>query len=88
MLAGQRRSFEERNVIGVSASVISSSIDRVLVELHWVDPTCDADEPERLWQLLTVRGGSIVAIHDYGSRSRAQGDAVVRRERQKWGERS
>ena len=71
MLEGQRRSFEERNVSGVSAAVIASNNDRVLVELRWVDPSRSADDPERLWQLLTVRAGSIVAMQDYGSRSRA-----------------
>jgi hypothetical protein len=71
VLEGQRRSFEERNVSGVSAEVIASNDDRVLVELHWVDPTRNVDEPERLWQLLTVRGGLIAAMQDYGSRSRA-----------------
>ena len=71
MLEGQRRSFDERNVVSVHASVIASNVDRVLVELHWVEPTRSADSPERLWQLLTVRGGSIVAMQDYRRRSRA-----------------
>jgi hypothetical protein len=71
VLEGQRHSFEERNVSGVSAAVIDSNDDRVLVELHWVDPTRNADAPERLWQLLTVRGRSIVAMQDFGNRSRA-----------------
>ena len=71
MLEGQRRSFEERNVTDASAKVIATNDHRVLVELHWVDPTRDADDPERLWQLLTVRGSSIVAMQDYGNRSQA-----------------
>lgn len=71
MLEGQQRSFEERNVSRVNAAVIASNDDHVLVELHWVDPTRNAHDPERLWQLLTVRGSSIVAMQDYGNRSRA-----------------
>ncbi|MEO7405030.1 MAG: hypothetical protein ABIU95_15310, partial [Burkholderiales bacterium] len=71
VLDGQRRSFEERNVSAIRAAVIASNDDRVLVELHWLDPTGSADNPEQLWQLLTVRGGSIVAMQDFGNRSRA-----------------
>jgi hypothetical protein len=71
VLEGQRRSFEERDVSDVHASVIASNNQHVLVELHWVDPTSSAGAPERLWQLLTVRAGSIVAMQDYGSRPRA-----------------
>jgi len=71
VLEGQRRSFEERDVGGVSADVIASNADRVLVELHWIDPARNGDDPERLWQLLTVRGGSIVTMHDFDNRSRA-----------------
>lgn len=56
---------------GISAAVIASSVDRVLVELHWIDTTRDGHDPERLWQLLTVRDGSILAMQDFGNRSRA-----------------
>ena len=56
-------------MVGVGASVIASRVDRVLVGLQWIDPTRNLDE--RLWQLLTMRGGSIMAMQDYGGRSRA-----------------
>jgi len=69
VLEGQRRSFEERRVTGASATVIASNDHRVLVEQQWVDPTGSAECPEHLWQLLTVRGGSIVAMQDFGNRS-------------------
>ena len=71
MLEHRRSILEERHVTNASTSVIDWKNDRFLVELSWHDPQ-RGPEPERLWQLLTLRDGAIVKVQDYSNPTKAR----------------